>query len=118
MPRVTAAPMVLALAALACGSVQRDLQQADKGRSSAIATAQFTATAWNGGAIRARFARLAFEAARQRVEKDRQALATRAPKTSDERVAAEMRALESLSASLAALADAARRDDKGAAATA
>src|SRR6187401_489497 len=111
MPRRAAATSIIIVLALAgCGTVERDLEQADKGRSSAIATARFTAEAWSRGEIRPRFARLAFEAARQRVEKDRVALAARAPKTDDRRVAAAVRALESLSASLAALADAARRD--------
>jgi hypothetical protein len=119
MPRLAAATaLILVLAVAGCGTVERDLQQADKGRSSAIATARLTADAWSRGEIRPRFAGLAFDAARQRVEKDRQTLAARAPKTDDRRVAAAIRSLESISASLAALAEAARRDDRGAAAAA
>jgi hypothetical protein len=45
------------------------------------------------------------------VEADRRALAARAPKASDDRVPAAIRAGEDLSAALAALAEAARRGD-------
>src|SRR6187397_2697371 len=103
--RARAGVALLAAAGLAaCAGVESDLRHAEQGGKSAAATAAFVAEAWGRGEVEPRFARLAFEAARQRVEKDRLALAARAPESADQRVPAAIGKLEAMSAALAALA--------------
>jgi hypothetical protein len=95
----------------ACGGRERVLGNARKGRDSAVGTARMTVEAWARGDVPERFARLAFEAARTRVEKDRQRLSKRPSDAADEEVASQVAELEGLSLRLARLADAADRGD-------
>jgi hypothetical protein len=99
------------VAAGGCGGLDRALRDAAKGERSAVATARLTADAWSRGQVSARFAHLAFVAARARLEKDRQRLAQDEADASREETRAMLVRLQELSARLAQVADAASRDD-------
>jgi hypothetical protein len=110
--RLPALPAILILAALTAGcGVESMLDDARKGRLSALATAQATTEAWARGQVSPKFARLAFSAARTRVEKERARLARQDEVAADDRVRSMLAELERVSARLAQLATAAEHSD-------
>lgn len=99
----------------ACSSPDKQLQDAQKNIQGLNATTRAITEAWLGGDVSATYSRTAFQQTLQLLDKQRASLNSSPKLLLDPRGASLSRDAEQLSRALAALIDAARRQDAGSA---